>query len=380
MVQRVEQHTTQRQVQPTVQTQVQNVEKLEIKPFVMREEQHTKQTTVVPEVKQETQNINKKVIQPIIKDVIQPVHIKVKPIVQEGIKPVIFKGQAIGQAINQGTQNLPASYLGTNMVQEISSGTTVRESIFKTTTLPVQYKPVEVKPEIGGAGLEVNSAQGFSLGQINGGTTVRPSIIRNSVLPTINQGTTVLNTVYGGTRTTIAPPGETFGLAGQGVTTTVVKPIVTTVGSTIGSTVGYGATSTQYAIGAGTGYNGKIMGVNTDIGDLAADVTYSTKPDANTAVSISSGNTINLGNTVANTINFGNTVGGTIGLGNTVALGTMTGSNVGYGTTASQYGTVTNAGFSGKIMGVSEGVADLAADVTYSTKPNNNPIVQPGLI
>ena len=31
-------------------------------------------------------------------------------------------------------------------------------------------------------------------------------------------------------------------------------------------------------------------------------------------------------------------------------------------------------------MGVSGGIEDMAADVTYSTKPNNNQVVQPGLI
>ena len=46
----------------------------------------------------------------IINDVIQPVHIKVKPVLQEGIKPTIFKGFYTKETINQKTQNLNDIY------------------------------------------------------------------------------------------------------------------------------------------------------------------------------------------------------------------------------------------------------------------------------
>jgi hypothetical protein len=283
------------------------------------------------------------------------------------------------------------SYVGTNFGQEIMGETMVNKSIYKTSTLPVQYRPVQIKPEIG----EIIATPRLSTGytQINGGTTIRPSIVKNSVLPTINQGTTVLNTVFGGTRTTIAPPrvsirqGVTTAVPTQTITTTVPTQTLTRVLptqtlTTVGSTVGYGSTTAQYGIGAGVAYNGKIMGVSEGVGDLAADVTYSTKPDSNSAASVIEGNNVGLATTVGSTIGLGATVGNTIGLGTTVGstigLGT-TGSTVGYGTTASQYAMGTGATYTGKIMGVSEGVADNAADVTYSTKPNANIPVQQGL-
>ena len=44
---------------------------------------------------------------------------------------------------------------------------------------------------------------------ISGGTVVRPSIVRNNVLPTINQGVTVLKTIYGGTTRSVDKTGTT---------------------------------------------------------------------------------------------------------------------------------------------------------------------------
>ena len=82
--------------------------------------------------------------------------------------------------------------------------------------------------------------------EINGGTTVRPSIFRTSTLPTINQGTTVLGTVFGGTKT-------------------------------VQNTVNLGTTVHRTTT---TGTTGSIMGIGGGVGDYAADVTYSTKPNA----------------------------------------------------------------------------------------------------
>jgi hypothetical protein len=311
MIQKIETHTTQRELQPTIQTQTQNSEHVKVQPMILREEQHTTQTQVAPELRHETQNIQKKVIQPIIKDVIQPVKILVKPVVQEGIKPTIFQGQSMHQAINQGTQNLPVSYHGTNYAQEVMSGTLVNQSIYKTSTLPVQYKPVLYKPEIGAGvtqGLAVGTAaygvNTVSMGLINGGTTVKPSIVRNSVLPTINQGVSVLNTVYGPTSQTFLPVGSVYnlGVVQGGLTTTTstlqnainlgttVSPTVNLGTTTLGTTTGgqYGVvgaiTTSQYGTGvagAQTYNGGKIMGVGGGVEDFAADVTYSTKPDSN---------------------------------------------------------------------------------------------------
>ena len=243
----------------------------------------------------------------------------------------IIRGRSIGQVINKGVQKLPASYLGANYAKEVVGQTQVRQSIFRTSTLPVQYKPVEYKPEIGGgvgvgvefgagavagAGYRSHSASRYSLrsrGVINAGTTVRPSIIRNSVLPTINQGTTYLKSVFGGTKSTIIQPGEAMklGLTTQatqlaptpslalGQPTTSVLGATTTstlgLGATTTSTVGYGTvTASQVGLGAqrssplgkslyrlgvfGHGM-GNVLGIGTAVGDNAPDVTYSTKPE-----------------------------------------------------------------------------------------------------
>ena len=284
------------------------------------------QREVVSEKRQETQNIQKKVIQPIIKDVIQPIHLKVKPVIQEAIKPIIVEGQQYRQAINQGVQKLPISYLGTNFEKEVLGETLINKSIYKTSTLPAQYRPVQYKPEmitevglgLGAAAYQTRTLQRSSIGgitEINGGTTIRPSIVRKSVLPTINQGTTVLNTVFGGTRTTVAPPGSVYAGMNQGALTTTTTGALTT--TTTGQTV-YGTTvlkptltisnmgpttTSQYGgvVGVGnsvvgntlvgssvvrTGYmpGSQIMGIGGGVGDLAADVTYSTKPDTNMAI------------------------------------------------------------------------------------------------
>jgi hypothetical protein len=95
------------------------------------------------------------------------------------------------------------------------SGTSVRQSIVRSSVLPTVDKGTQVKNEIAGgagAGAELNLAGAAGLSQlnisstvsttgvhqeINGGTTVRPSIVRSSVLPTIDGGVKVLKTIFG---------------------------------------------------------------------------------------------------------------------------------------------------------------------------------------
>jgi hypothetical protein len=242
---------------------VENIEKIDIQPYIMKEEQHVVRKEVQPILKKESKHETKKVIQPIIKDIIQPIHVKVKPIVQEGIKPTIIQENRVS-VVNQGTRNLPASFTGTKVEREVMSSTSVKQSIVKSNILPTEYKTSVVKPEIRitkGEGGEGGSSFGnarFSSGvnrEIDGGTTIKPSIFKNSVLPTIDGGTTVLKTVFGGTTTSInmeSAEGVAFG--------------------------GTNNVSMQYNMGI-SGQNGNIMGVGGGVGDNAADVTYSTKPD-----------------------------------------------------------------------------------------------------
>jgi len=158
---------------------------------------------------------------------------------------------------------LPASFTGTKVEREVTSSTSVKQSIVKSSILPPEYKTAVVKPEIritkgeGGeeGGSFGNARYSSSINrEIDGGTTVKPSIIKNSVLPTIDGGTTVLQTVFGGTRSINMESGN---------------------GVTFG---GINNLNMQYNMRI-SGQNENIMGVGGGVGDNAADVTYSTKPD-----------------------------------------------------------------------------------------------------
>ena len=152
----------------------------------------------------------------------------------------------------------------------------------KESVLPADYRQTQMKPEIvGGVSSTIHMEQTS--------TTVRPSIFKTSVLPTQDGGSTVLKTVYGGTTSTI---GGQYGGAAMAVST-----------------------------------GGSVMGVGGGVGDYAADVTYSTKPN----------DPLNV--------------------------------NVKKITTTTQYGGT------GSIMGVGGGIGDAAADVTYSTKPMVRPAI-----
>jgi hypothetical protein len=270
---------------------VENTEKIDIQPYIMKEEQHVVRKEIAPVVKKETKNVTKKVIQPIIKEITQPVHIKVKPILQEGIKPTIYKQEVVHQAIDQGTKNLPVSFQGTKVEREVMSGTSVKQSIVKNSVLPTNYKPTQVKPEIGGDngefdqqveggfGIRTVKVSKISAGgvhqEINEGTTVRPSIIQNSILPTIDGGTRVLKTVFGGTSTsTEGMEGGAFGVGGSQYQ---MRGEIGTFN--VNSNLNYGNIEHRQVGIEGAG-NSLIMGVNNGEGDNAPDVTYSTKPNS----------------------------------------------------------------------------------------------------
>ena len=303
LIQKVEVHTTQNEVLPTTKTEVRNSEKIQIQPYIMKEEQHITKKEIAPVTRTETKDIKKRVIQPVIKDVIQPVHIKVKPILQETIKPTIFQGQQVHQAIMQGTQNLPASYQDTKYEKEIRSGTSIKTSIVKNDILPVDIRQPQMKPEI------VGEVQTTLTNVEQSRTTVRPSIVKTSVLPTIDGGSKVLQTVFGGTTSTI----------GGNLGTSTIRQVdtITSLG---------GMTTSQIS-----GAVGNVMGVGGSFGDNAVDVTYSTKPNNPFASSVRKVTT----------------------------------------TTTTQYGGegAMNVG-GGSIMGVGGGVEGNAVDVTYSTNPD----------
>ena len=159
--------------------------------------------------------------------------------------------------------------------------TSVKQTIIKNSTLPIDYKPTQVKPEIGtnGIGMEGEMDSSGIHKEINAGTSIRPSIIKNSVLPTIDGGVRVLKTVYGGSTTSSRVEGMDNGMSIES---------------------NGGMLNSQYQLGSGAIINktakvhridassrpideiesqGFIMGVGGGVEDEAQDVTYSTKPD-----------------------------------------------------------------------------------------------------
>ena len=179
------------------------------------------------------------------------------------------------------------------------SGTSVRQSIVRSSVLPTVDKGTQVKNEIAGgagAGAELNLAGAAGLSQlnisstvsttgvhqeINGGTTVRPSIVRSSVLPTIDGGVKVLKTIFGGVRQSTASAEEAGFGAGAYTSTGATVDLGTTYTST-GATVDLGTTT-----------------LNTvDLGTKTL-------------------NTVDLGTTTLNTVNLGTTALNTVDLGTT---------------------------------------------------------------
>ena len=266
------------------------------------------------------------------------------------------------------------------------SGTSVRQSIVRSSVLPTVDKGTQVKNEIAGgagAGAELNLAGAAGLSQlnisstvsttgvhqeINGGTTVRPSIVRSSVLPTIDGGVKVLKTIFGGVRQSTASAEE----AGFGAGAYTSTGATVDLGTTTLNTVDLG-TKTLNTVDLGT-------------------TTLNTVNLGTTAL-----NTVDLGTTALNTVDLGTTATGAgfemgagagagfemAGAGATVDLGTVQGEgaysfsagNTGMQTTTttttttSQYGMGGAEFSSGAVMGVTEATHDGAVDVTYSTKP-----------
>ena len=238
-----------------------------------------------------------------------------KPIFKEGIKPEIFRGEEVKQTINKGVQNLPVQFRGTRVEKEIMKGTSVRQSIIKNSVLPTDFRPVEVKAEIGGDG---EFAQGmeregsFNYGMRTSGvhkeihkpTSIRPSIIKKNVLPTINGGVKVLKTIFGGT-TSSNVDGDEINInnefqidSGSSILNTQYQMdslgnenIINSTASVHkldinSNTYDYNTKVKELNLeninrihSSQVGFQGNIIGVGAGVRDNAVDVTYSTKPD-----------------------------------------------------------------------------------------------------
>lgn len=146
----------------------------------------------------------------------------------------------------------------------------------------------------------------------------------------------------------------------------------------------------SFVVGQGTiegVYDENVMGVDRRVGDEAADVTYSTKPDINN-MELSSQTNISGLNTVGQTsriISQGSIMGVGGGVGDEavdVTYSTKPDNNIKFASrTFTSTATTTNVtqnlegaaiSSNSTIMSVGGGVEDEAVDVTYSTKPDNN--------
>ena len=129
--------------------------------------------------------------------------------------------------------------------------------------------------------------------------------------------------------------------------------------------------ATTYAINGGIagtqnaqGFASSVMGVGGGVGDNAADVTYSTKPDAQAQAT-----NINAGAFVSTSSGYNTTYGQDAGLGALQYAQTIYPTVVN-SATASTTGNVMTANSAENVMGFGQG-GDEAIDVTYSTKPDN---------
>ena len=196
--------------------------------------------------------------------------------------------------------------------------------------------------------------------EIVAGTTVRQSIVRSSVLPTIDGGTKVLKTIFGGVRQSTVPAaggvefaaGEgagagasTMGIGATTATTTINETL--DLGTTVHPTINYGV------VNAGTSV---INGGVTSIGEGAEMVGSSglvmgEAGDAN-------GMMLTTANTQYGISGEGEAMAGASGLAMTTQTSQIEGTRI------------QNMGSSGLVMGLG-GEGDNAVDVGYSSNTNS---------
>ena len=203
--------------------------------------------------------------------------------------------------------------------------------------------------------------------EIVAGTTVRQSVVRSSVLPTIDGGVKVLKPIFGGVRQSSAGMGAGAGTGFE---------ISSGEGAGAGAGVGLG---TEYASGMASSQIGATTSTTTTNGLIDLGTTVHNTIDL--GVVNTGATTINTGAEGTSAISFGENLGTTnMGL-TTESTGAgleATSSQVGLGSsglafTTSQIGTtqIQGADSNGLIMGLG-GEGDNAVDVGYSTNNNNN--------
>ena len=89
------------------------------------------------------------------------------------------KAKKFVQSINQGTQNLNVIYKDIKAEKEVMNGTSMRQSIVRSSVLPTVDKGTQVKTEIQEAGATAGLGLGINIQQsVTGKTTIGPSFVK----------------------------------------------------------------------------------------------------------------------------------------------------------------------------------------------------------
>ena len=190
-IQREEKHTTQRQVLPQTKDETKKIVKKVIQPII----------------KDVIQPIHIR-IKPELQEGIKPTIFKkeeVRPVINQGTKTAqtIVKETKVEKEVNAGVK-VRESIVRSSVLPTDNKGVIVKKEIISTNA-------VGLGGAAGGAGLGLEGVQ-FSQAinaegvhkEVVTGTTVRQSIVRSSVLPTIDGGVKVLKPIFGGVRQSTA--------------------------------------------------------------------------------------------------------------------------------------------------------------------------------
>jgi hypothetical protein len=240
-------------------------------------------------------------IKPVLQEGIKPTIVKgqeVRPVINQGTKTAqtIFKGTKVEKEVNAGVKGRE-SIIRNSVLPTDNKGVIVKKEIISTNT--VGMGGAGASAGLGLEGMQVSqiiTAEGVHK-EIVAGTTVRQSVVRSSVLPTIDGGTKILKPIFGGVRQSsvgagagvelnlgASAAGAGLGLEsgsagfGTGVSSTQIGATTSTttthdvidLGTTVHNTIDLGVVNTgttQINSGA-IGTSGLILGENAGTAGL----------------------------------------------------------------------------------------------------------------
>ena len=305
-IQREEKHTTQRQVVPQTKDETKKIVKKVIQPII----------------KDVIQPVHIR-IQPVLQEGVKPTIFKkdeIRDAINQGTKTAqtIVKETKVEKEVNAGVK-VRESIVRSSVLPTDNKGVVVKKEIISTNAIGLGGAGASVG--IGLEGLQISqamSAEGVHK-ELVSGTTVRQSIVRSSVLPTIDGGVKVLKPIFGGVRQSslgtgagiagaefnASASGESTanfgaGTVGVGIGNTTINTTthnVIDLGTKVHKTIDLGVVNKGVITTTGTGESGLILGQNVDSNGF--------KMDSNT-IQINEGNNIGTSG-----INFNNSQLGT---------------------------------------------------------------------